>query len=209
VFSRNSLWPTVTSIIQQSANPWYIPTMSYDIHFAKVPAGAAFDDHIEHLTIAEESAPLDPAVEAEKLSIANALRAVLPELEPVKNDYAEIARIEGTSEADARRSHRAIELNQEPGPGDGLQILISDAQVSISLPYWHVEPAAAIVFEKIARCVGVLAARGFTCHDPQLGREVNIANDRPEMLANYLSVSSRMDEIVGAAAKKPWWKFWS
>ena len=195
--------------MEPARNAWYIVPMSYDMHFAKVPAGVPFDEYIEQLTIAEESAPLDPAVEAQKLEIAAALRAVLPELEPFKKDFAEIARLEGTSVADARRSHRAIELNQEPGPGDGLQILISDAQVSISVPYWHTGSAAEAVFEKIARCVGVLTARGFTCHDPQLGRDVNIASDRPEMIAHYLSISTRLDEITGVTRTKPWWKFWS
>lgn len=211
--------------------------MSYDLYFFRPRTDRPIEE--VRVLLDDEEAELgrgeppsrDDGSEADREALAAAFLSVNPRLERFVPDHAEIARSLGTTEEEARRAFRHIELN-EPELETGLQIMVNDRYASLTVPYWHDGPEARAVFDEIGRFVDRLEEDGYVAYDPQ-SDSVLRSGDLPDALGTYRGVSSRMEEIMEqaktavepeptpslpvsleppparpAAPKKPWWKFW-
>jgi hypothetical protein len=187
--------------------------MSYDLYLIKADIDAV--TVVEALLRDSEGddpnpGELDPSAEARKQHLVQALQASNPALKPFEFDHSEIARIEGISEAEARRSWRHVELNG-PEDGNGIQITLHDETATVTVPYWHQGEAAAAVWEEIWTYLGVLqSSGGFRTYDPQLKRILELKRDREAVMQTYARGVTFTEQVVGKAqpGKKPWWKFW-
>ena len=103
--------------------------------------------------------PPNADADARKQKLTRTLLAENPALEPFEFGYAEIARIGGISEDEARVQYRHVELNG-PENGNGIQITLYDDHASITIPYWHQPDAARLVFEGVWRYLRVVCASG-------------------------------------------------
>ncbi len=190
--------------------------MSYDFQLLRVSDGRDPTEQARAYleSTAEEEVlnpgPPDPAKEERKRALAAALRATNPGLEEFSFDHAEIARLEGITEAEARERYRHVELNG-PEDGNGIQIELFDDSATVTVPYWHHATDAEPVFAEIWGYLGVLEREGgYRTYDPQLDRVLELERDRPAALAAY----ARGLEVTFAAAKqliepkRPWWRFW-
>ena len=126
-------------------------------------------------------------------------------------DYAAVAKSLKTTEEEARRQFRHIELNT-PEDGNGIQITIEDDSATITVPYWHQGEGATDAFDEIRRYARVFETEaGYIAYDPQLEKQLDLSNDLAEMTDAYTDVSSDLESIVAAVGErptKPWWKFW-
>ena len=88
--------------------------MSYDLYLLRMPADASEDEIGEtamELAGSElPDTPPDPDDEARKRALADTMLAAFPELKEAQFDYAEIARLDGITETEARQRNRWIEL---------------------------------------------------------------------------------------------------
>ena len=184
--------------------------MSYDLYLVRsgmdAPAAA-------RLVLGDADAndpnpgPVNSAAEQRKSHLVAALRKVNPALEPFIFDYAEIARLQTTSEDEARRRWRHIELNG-PEDGNGIQITLHDEAVAVTVPYWHRGVAADGVWAEIWRYLQVLCTEGrLDVYDPQLDRMLQLQRDLPEVVAAYGRGVGVAAQAIGGS-KKPWWRFW-
>jgi hypothetical protein len=188
--------------------------MSYD--FQLLPRGEvdAFLQRYEEQDEESEEinpGPIIPEREAWKRQLRDAIVAEEPQFTAFLMDYAEVARLDAITEAEARVRYRHIELNLLEDDGTGIQITIFDDTVSLTVPYWHQRAAAEPVFRRIWRYLRVLERAGdLATHDPQVERVLDLAEDFETVLNRYLGVMVRMPEILAqaGAGKKPWWKFW-
>ena len=135
-----------------------------------------------------------------------------PSLEPFSFGFAEIAQSESISIEEARVRWRHIELNGRDD-GNGIQIIIYDDSVTITVPYWHHGDAAQRVFDEIWIYLRLLQETGdLTIADPQIDKFVDLRTDQPAVVARYSAVVARIPEILAEAKlysqRKPWWKFW-
>ena len=188
-------------------------SMSYDLHLFLPLTGT---DLLECAVAsqdeaAEESAdgPLDTAVEDSKRRVVAALTSALPHFEPFPFDYAEIAKLQGTSEEIARSRFRHVELNG-PEDGGGIQITVVDRHASITVPYWHSGERALVVFREIWACLAILEREaGFRTYDPQVEQVIRLQDDFNRVLSQYAQgVDFTQRVIQKISRKKPWWKFW-
>lgn len=192
--------------------------MSYDLHlFRPVPGtdlAAAAESSLDAAEdAAEDPGPPDPAAEARKRELVDALRRVNPVLTPFQFDHAAIARHASISEDEARRRWRHVELNGADD-GNGIQIALHDATASVTLPYWHRDAAARATWEEVWSYLRVLESQGgFRTWDPQIERVLDLARDLEAVLSAYARGVTALDRVAstgyGAApAKRPWWKLW-
>jgi hypothetical protein len=154
--------------------------------------------------------PPDAVKEATKRRLADAIVSVDPELEAFPFRYAEIAESEGISEAEARLRYRHIELNG-PEDGPGIQITIEDDTATVTIPYWHVEIAARLAFQKIWVYLRVLSDAGsFSVFDPQLGRALDLTKDWEVVLDWYERVVRQTQSVRSEppVRKRPLWRLW-
>jgi hypothetical protein len=186
--------------------------MSYDLYAVHAAPGASASE-IARTALDEVEAALpesEPTVatETRKRTVVDALRAANPMLEPFLFDYSDIARTQGITEAQARTQFRHVELNT-PEDGNGIQITVADAHVSITLPYWHRGKAAESAIDEVAQYAAILQQVGdYVIYDPQLDRPLNPKRDRAEMLASYASTLDAVQLSIAGQQKRPWWKFW-
>jgi hypothetical protein len=191
--------------------------VSYDLHLIRATPGAT-PEEIGALALAAAERGLpeddpDPALEARKHALVAALRAANPALEPFAFGHAEIARLERTSEAEARRRHRHVELNGPDG-GSGIQITLHDDWASLTLPHWPRGPAGDAAWDELWRYLRVLAeVGGFTVYDPQLERPLDLEADHPSAPggdAEDAVAAARPGARAGGDSprRRPWWKFW-
>jgi hypothetical protein len=132
------------------------------------------------------SATPDPAVEAQKHRLAVALITLNFRLKHAPFDYEEMARFNNISVPEARALYRHIEMTG-PADGNGVQILIFDDEVVISVPRWHVGKDAAQVFREVWSYFELLSREsGFVTYDPQFDRIVDLENDFGRVLRHYL-----------------------
>jgi len=156
--------------------------------------------------------PASPATEERKRALSERLMAENPELQPYPFGYAEIARIDGISEAEARERYRHIELDGKDD-GNGIQITIFDDHVDITVPYWHAGAAAQSTFEEIWRYLRIIEREmGYVTYDGQLDKLLDLSGDFAAVVARYEGVVAQMPEILASVEsqrkRKPWWKFW-
>ena len=154
--------------------------MSYDLYSFPTPAGQDVDAAFEALMEAEEAEErlpwsADQAVRAE--SLAASLCKLNPRFERFAFDYAEIARLQGVTEAGARAQWRHIELNSPEGDNP-IQITIQADYASLGVPYWYTGDRAR---ETISEALGYLAVfereANWISFDPQLERLLAIPGD--------------------------------
>lgn len=187
--------------------------MSYDIYLFKPRDGESVDEAYERVVDEaeeEDKGPPDAEKEALKERLAKALVDANPELERFVFDYAAVAKSLKTTEEDALRQFRHIELNG-PEDGNGIQIMIEDDSATITVPYWHEGDEASDAFDEIRRYAKVFEDEaGYIAYDPQLEKQIDFSNDLAGMTTAYTDVSSQLESIVSAIEEKPkpWWKFW-
>jgi hypothetical protein len=186
--------------------------MSYDLHlFPPEPgidlaesARASLERDLED----EVDTPVDPAAEERKRRLTAALQSAVPHLEPFRFDHAEIARVHGISEEQARRSYRHVELNGSDEVG--VQVTLFEDHVTITVPYWHVADRAVQAFREIWACLETLEREaGLRTFDAQLDDVVELDRDFETLLAKYAEgVEFTRTLSEPSRRKKPWWKFW-
>jgi hypothetical protein len=187
--------------------------MSYDIYFFKPRDAESVDEAYERVVDeAEEGGDgaAGPETEVLKERLAKALVDAGTGLERFVFDYAEVAKSLKTTEEDARRQFRHIELNG-PEDGNGIQIMIEDDFATLTVPYWHQGDEASDAFDEIHRYARIFETEAvYIAYDPQLEKQIDFSEDFAEMTAAYTDVSSQLDSTVSAIEEepKPWWKFW-
>jgi len=176
--------------------------MSYNLYLVRMPADASEEEIGEAATKLAGAdfpdTPADPEIEARKRALADTMLAAFPELEEFQFDYAEIARVDGVTESEARERHRWIEL---VGPEDGARITIDlmDTWASVNMPYGRDENADADMAE-LWRYLEVLAREGdFVVYDPQGPNVVDLAAG-PD--------GDGGAEVKPKAEKRSRWRFW-
>ena len=184
--------------------------MSYDLSLYQLAPGESVQDRIRAEEYRELGHP-DPAAEKLKSEIAAAITTNWPWMKPFVFDYPEVARALKTSEDEARRRFRHIELNDEREPSRGIQLSIFEGSISITVPYWHEKPEAEQVFGDIGSICSLLERRwGFVVFDRQLDETVTASALAGQALPGYLRVVEQMAGLANSPAKprRPWWKFW-
>ena len=110
--------------------------------------------------------------------------------------------------------------NLEEALGDDGVCDASQSYVTINIPYHHEGPAAKRLFGKVIECLRQAHDEaGLSAFDPQLGREIDFAQD----FGDILKINDRTMRVVGdmtprksgtdykfevEPTKKPWWRFW-
>jgi len=192
--------------------------MSYDIYLFKPDDGESVEDAFERLFSEDEDGDeSEPSAEREvlKARLADALIAANPLLESFQFDYAAVAKSLKTTEEEARRQWRHIELNG-PEDGNGIQITIEDGKATVTVPYWHEGDDAKRVFEEIWKYLKVFQTEaGYLAFDPQLECPLDLSKDPDEMIQTYTGFVGTMNTKFVASNEssvsdkpQPWWKFW-
>jgi hypothetical protein len=147
-----------------------------------------------------------------KLKIAKALIDYNPRLESFGYDYDEIAKLQGTSIDEVKKTFDHIELNTPEGDL-ATQITIFDNNVSITVPYWYSGDKATEVFNKISDYAKVIRrTAGYFVYDPQTDKVFDPLTENIFGFDVYESMTDQVAKMRTAQTqkvdKKPWWKFW-
>lgn len=154
--------------------------MSYGFDLVRLPAGGDRDEAYQRKLEADEAVPLnegpiDPAEESEKRRLAAALMARHATLKLYQRDYATSAEALGVDEAEARRRLRNLELNDRQ---HGIQIQLFDDSAGVSLSPPGDAQSCARALRVAWDCLKVLESQGgFSTHDPQVGRVLDLKSD--------------------------------
>lgn len=165
--------------------------MSYDLTLFRPAKG---EDHLITLErILDTDLPETSAEADRKRELALALKAAHPDLE------------EFPGEGD-------IELNTPEG-GSGIQITLAARTASITLPYWHGDEAEArAAIDELWRYLATFERDArYAVFDAQLDRTLDLAQDRPKVLAAYLAGTGLLKQVLATTPEKrrrPWWQFW-
>jgi hypothetical protein len=188
--------------------------MSYDLWSFPVASGEDPLVVAQRLQAAEEgeSTPgdADPAMEARKKALADAIIAQNPEMKPFALQYDQIAEMEKITVEEAKKRFRYIELDAGEG-GNGIQITLYDVCATVTAPYWHQGEKAEVVFREMWEYLQILHKRGgFVTYDPQLERMLCLDRDLQDAVQRYAGVVRQVKGPSPGNAKgsKPWWKFW-
>jgi len=189
--------------------------MSYDLYCYRstsaVPNASEARVLVEPFNADGEAGRTNDTLSDMRDKVALALLEQNPRLEQFQFDYAEIAKVDGISEQEARARYQHIELN--PSEGDlAIQLTVYGDHVFITIPYWYRGSDADRVFSELSRYLrAVRRTAGFFAYDPQ----TDVAFD-PEQTGfpdhlQYDKVVKEVPKIVNQAVGKPnkhWWKFW-
>lgn len=179
--------------------------MSYDLTFFTPRPGVDVHDIVEVDEDHMARGPRDPKTEAKKRKLADALLAFDRRLELTQPDFDAIAKLHKMRIDDAYNRFRDLELTDGTS---GVQFHLFDDSAGLSIPYWHSgEPARRVIEQVWALIEIVCRETGYEVFDPQLDRVIDV-NAFDEVLETYVGATSRMQTMLGRAAKKPWWKFW-
>lgn len=180
--------------------------MSYDFHFFTPRPGVDVRD-----IIGDEDGevfargPRNPAIEAKKRKLADALLAHDARLELFKPNFEDIAELHKMRVDEAYERFRHLELNDTSA---GIQITLFDDNASLTIPYWHHGDAARRVLHQAWGMIDIICREcGYEVFDPQLDHVIDV-NAFDDVLACYARATGRMEQLIGRAPKKPWWKFW-
>jgi hypothetical protein len=182
--------------------------MSYDFMLFTPRPGV--DPQVLFETDEEEAerGPRDPAIEAKKKKVIEALVTHDARLDLFKPNFDKIAKLHKISPAEAYDRMRHIEINDAAQKTSGIQITLFDDSAALTIPYWHKRDAAERVLRQAWGYIDIMCREcGYEVYDPQLGRVIDI-NSFDDVLWTYASMTERMDGMLGRAPKKPWWKFW-
>jgi hypothetical protein len=145
----------------------------------------------------EESDDINPgppvaAKETRKHAIADALMKTDPLLEVFQFGYEEIAKFQNISVEEAKLRWRHMELNG-PDDGPGIQITLLDDGASLTVPYWHKDKRATVVFAQIWVYLKIIQrVGGYQIYDPQMECIVNLASDLEKATNSYTDVLKRV-----------------
>ena len=129
-----------------------------------------------------------PVKEARKQSIAAALINRNPALTVFQFRFAELAASYGISIDEAKIRFRHLELNG-PDVGNGIQITLLDDGARLTVPYWHKDDKARVVFSEIWVYLTVIrTTAGYEIHDPQLDRIIDLDSDLKDVVNCYSGV---------------------
>jgi hypothetical protein len=182
--------------------------MSYDFDLFTPQQGVEPSDIVFTERDEIERGSRNPAIEAKKKRVADALIAHDARLELFTPDFDEIARLHKMSPAEAHDRMRRLELNDAADATSGIQIMLFDDRASLTIPYWHKGETARRVLTQAWGYFDIVCREcGYEVFDQQLDRMIDV-NAFDEVLRTYESVTARMDDMIGRAPKKPWWKFW-
>lgn len=182
--------------------------MSYDFTlFTPIP-GLDPQTMLERDEDDMERGPRDPKAEVRKKKVAAALVAHDARLEIFKPDFDKIAKLYKISPAEAYDRVRHLEINDAAQKTSGIQITLFDDSAALTIPYWHKRDAAERVLRQAWGYIDIVCREcAYEVYDPQLGRVID-AGAFDDVLWTYASMTERMDDMIGRAPKKPWWKFW-
>jgi hypothetical protein len=183
--------------------------MSYDIHALRVDPGEATEVALETIMQREqldEREPRDPAKDARKRSIAGALTTAGLGYAVVEHDYAELARAEQTTEDEARRQVRHLQLDNGT-----LLVELDEEHATLKVPYSSTLLEGDLAGEVFATLAALRAEAHLIPYDPQLGRELDPDTDRDAFLEAF---RRGLEEARGKGAEEearlrpraPWWK---
>lgn len=163
--------------------------MSYDLHLFQTNNGddpRAIVGRLLRLRDRElNPGPVQAEVEIEKQRLAKSLIAYSSTLSESHFDFAGVARLEGTTEDEARRRYRHLELNASDH--SGIQITLWDGSADISFPYWHSGEQARQVLSDVWEYLDVLQKwGGFITFDPQLDKVLDLGRDFDTVLGRLL-----------------------
>jgi hypothetical protein len=178
--------------------------MSYDLYLFRAgtdPRAADEDDG--------ERGRRDPAAEALKRKVADALIALDPALDEHVFDHDEIARLHKMPIEEAYERFRYIELSDVSAGGAGTQITLFDDHASVTIPYWHEGAAARAPFERLWAYLDVICREAdYEVYDPQLDRVIE-RGAFEDVLACYSDAMRRIRGVIAdPPRRRPWWKFW-
>ena len=180
--------------------------MSYDFILFRPRDGIDPHDLVAAENDSVERGVRDPRVEALKRKIADALLARDPQLDVFAPDFDEISKLHKLSVEEAYERFRQIEINDTAS--SGIQITLFDESASITVPYWHKGAAARETFGRLWPLIEIVCSEGkFEVFDPQLDRVIE-AQSFDDVVECYAKVTARMDDMLGRAPRRPWWKFW-
>ena len=184
--------------------------MSYYFHLFPAKPGvdpravaATNDDELE-------AGSRDPAKEATKRKVADALIAHDPGLEVSAFDYDEIARLHRMRVDVAYQRFRRLELTDVSAGGSGVQIMLFDDSASVTVPFWHEGVGARADIERVWSYIDVICrATGYEVFDPQLDRVIE-RGAFDEVFANYERAVRHVKDVAEPPVRhrRPWWKFW-
>ena len=184
--------------------------MSYDIYALHVEPGEADATALETIMQRDdlvEGDPLDPAKEARKRSIANALTTATGlGYEVVEHDYEEIAKAEGVAPDEARRQVRHIECDNGT-----LIVQLDEEYAAVKVPASQ-ELVGGDVAKEVFSTLKILHDEAHLVpYDPQLGRELDIESDRDAFLESFTkhveeARGEGREEEVDDRPRASWWQ---
>lgn len=181
--------------------------MSYDLQLIRPRPGESISETAMRDMERDPAPAPDPAKEALKRKVADALVSADPQLKIFRIDHAAIARQRKISREQAEREFRDIELNDE---SVGIQITLFDDEAGISVPYWHQGEKAQSVMRRVLAAADLICREtGYVAYDPQI-EEVVTTSDVDTILPLYVGhVAAAVQKMgVSAVPRRPWWKFW-
>jgi hypothetical protein len=182
--------------------------MSYGFDLFTPRPGVDPVEMFERDEVETERGPRDPEIEAKKKKVADVLIARDARLQVFQPDFNKIAKLHKISPAEAYDRMRHLEINDAAQKTSGIQIMLFDDGAGLSIPYWHKRDEAERVLRQAWDYLDIICREcGYEVYDPQLGRVID-SNALDDVLWTYASMTERMNDKVGRAPKKPWWKFW-
>jgi hypothetical protein len=180
----------------------YSAAVSYDLYAIPVEAGQdpalAFDTLMEAQERDQSGWTEERVERAER--IAASLQRRNPRLQRFVFDYAEIAKRQGVSDADARSRFRHIELNAPEGDNP-IQVTIHADHAYLTMPFWHTgDRARATMSEALSYLALMSDEAGWKTFDPQLRRVVSLTSDLDQATAAYEAGGRKVQEMARSAA---------
>ncbi len=160
--------------------------MSYAFDLVHLPPGVDREEayehmqqqkanSFEHLSRSQRLGPIDPAKEEVKRRLAAALQQRHRSLKTFEFDYSRIAQSEGISESEARRLYRHLELND---PQLSIRILLFDDEAGTEFAFSGDAGGCANALRELWDCLEIMeSAGGYSTHDPQLGKFLDLKSD--------------------------------
>jgi hypothetical protein len=181
--------------------------MSYD--FVLFRPGDGVDPREDDGEDAPEHGARDPAVEAVKRRVVDALLAHDARLKLFAFDFDEIAKLHKMPVEQVYERFRHVEINDESERTSGIQVTLFDDRASLTIPFWHKGEDARRVLAQAWGYIGIICKEcGYEAYDRQVGRVID-AGAFEDVLACYEGAGRRIEGIVRPPpARKPWWKFW-
>jgi hypothetical protein len=181
--------------------------MSYALVLFRPDAG------IDPRTLAREETledgARDPAKEAAKRRLADALIAHDRRLEERERDYDEVSSLHKLRADHAYQRLRCVELTDASPGGSGVQVTLFDDHAAVTIPHWHEGAAARTQLARVWRYLDIICeATGYEVFDVELDRAI-ARGAFEDVLASYERATARVRGIAEPVRRRrPWWKFW-